>query len=125
MEGTFKGLRFLVDTGATRSLVWSEAVADYGEDLYVHEDDCYGAVTGTDGTIINTIIVHARMVLGGKETDVRMHCIQESSMYEQMTKAHGFSVAGIIGMDVIAAQHWIIDVANQCIRCNEVNSNVA
>lgn len=124
-EGTFKGLRFLLDTGSSNSVVWAEAVEDYGEDMYVYEEECYGSLSGCDGNSVNTIIVHAKMVLAGEVSDVRLNYVQGSPMYEIMLNAHGFPIAGILGMDVIVARHWIIDIANHCIRCYEKNSNVA
>lgn len=122
-EGVFKGLCFLVDTGCTESVMFSFVAKHFENDL--RTDGEYSTMCGMEGRPVETLKVFGDISFGGSLTTVHFHLLNDSTVSKRVEEDFGFQMHGILGMDFMLANNWIVDIVNRRIIIDEQVEQVA
>ena len=68
---------------------------------------------GLEGKPMPTQIVSGDFLLGGTLTTIQFHVLNDSSSSKKVEEDLGFQLHGILGIDFMLANNWMIDIANQ------------
>lgn len=110
-EGVYNGMCFLVDTGCSESVMYSFVARHFQDEL--RTEDKEGTVFGLEGKPMPTQIVSGDFLLGGTLTTIQFHVLNDSSSSKKVEEDLGFQLHGILGIDFMLANNWMIDIANQ------------
>lgn len=100
-------LNFLVDTGASHNTIFSfvyEGLPDYFTELETERN-----IFSIDGNIMNSQEVKAIITFGEKPSETVFSVIEAEEAVNHMEEANGFQLHGILGVDFLTKNKWIID----------------
>lgn len=120
-EGEFAGMHFLVDTGATNSVIFLyKSSVPFVKKMKV-VPDVSGSVRGLNGVDMKSDYVVAELNFGNGEEFCVFNCVSNkyTDAAEKMEKENGFPMHGIIGVDIMKEYGWVIDPVEQCVYINK------
>lgn len=100
-------LNFLVDTGASHNVIFSfvyQGLQDFFTELETERN-----TFGIDGNMIKSQEVKAIITFGEKSSDTIFSVIEADEAVSQLEEANGFQLHGILGVDFLTKNKWIID----------------
>ena len=111
MEGDFKGIVMLIDTGSNDNLMFGYAYHQLEEYMKPIESKC--KLYGIDGT--PTVSTCARGILSfcGMKYGMTFVIRENNDVIVMLSQELGFPIAGIIGTKFMAEHGWMIDFQNQ------------
>lgn len=100
-------LNFLVDTGASHNVIFSfvyEGLLDFFTKLGTE-----GTTFGIEGNMIKTQEVKAVITFGEKSYETVFSVIEADEAVNHLEESNGFQLHGILGVDFLTKNKWIID----------------
>lgn len=100
-------LNFLVDTGASHNVIFSfvyEGLPDFFTELETERN-----TFGIEGNMVKSQEVKAIITFGEKPSETTFAVIEADEAVNHMEEANGFQLHGILGVDFLTRNKWIID----------------
>lgn len=100
-------LNFLVDTGSSHNVIFSfvyEGLQDYFTEL-----DTERNIFGIEGNMVKSQEVKAIITFGEKPSETIFSVVEADEAVNHMEEANGFQLHGILGVDFLTKNKWIID----------------
>lgn len=100
-------LNFLVDTGASHNAIFSFVYVGLPD--YFTELDTERNIFGIEGNMVKSQEVKAIITFGEKPSETVFSVIEADEAVNHMEEANGFQLHGILGVDFLTRNKWIID----------------
>lgn len=108
-------LNFLVDTGASHNVIFSFVYE--GLPNFFTELDTERETFGIDGNIFTNKEVKAMITFGDKTSDTIFSIVNADDAVQHLQEQNGFQLHGILGVNFLTQNKWILDFNNLCIQC--------
>lgn len=103
-------LNFLVDTGASHNVIFSfvyEGLPDFFKELETER-----TTFGIEGKMVTHKEVKTTITFGDKPSDTIFSIVQADEAIQHLQDQNGFQLHGILGIDFLTKNKWIIDFNN-------------
>lgn len=110
IEGTLKGMCFLIDSGSTECITFKSCVEQYN-DRFIEKAD-KGTIWGVGGVTYKTRYVDADTVFCGKENRIPFQVIDDAPS-DRLYEETGIRMHGILGTNFMKANNMMIDFVNE------------
>lgn len=100
-------LNFLVDTGASHNVIFSFVYDGLPE--FFKKLDSKRDTFGIEGYMVKSQEVKATITFGEKQSDTIFSVIEADEAVKHLEEANGFQLHGILGVDFLTRNKWIID----------------
>lgn len=100
-------LNFLVDTGASHNVIFSfvyEGLPDFFTELETERN-----TFGIDGNMVMCQEVKADITFGEKPSETIFSIVDADEAVRHLQEQNGFQLHGILGVDFLTKNKWIID----------------
>lgn len=100
-------LNFLVDTGASHNVIFSfvyEGLSDFFTLLETERN-----TFGIDGNMMKSQEVKAVVTFGELQTETIFSIVEANEAVNHLEESNGFQLHGILGVDFLTKNKWIID----------------
>lgn len=100
-------LNFLVDTGASHNVIFSfvyEGLSDFFTLLETERN-----TFGIDGNMMKSQEVKAVVTFGELQTETIFSVVEANEAVNHLEESNGFQLHGILGVDFLTKNKWIID----------------
>lgn len=110
-EGVFKGLCFLLDTGSDENILFKSECKCVKKDLTITNK--HSSLMGIEGKENIVSIVRANISFCGIEHHTSFLLVDAPDTVNSMVDKIGLTMAGIIGINFMLANRWVIDLVAQ------------
>lgn len=100
-------LNFLVDTGSSHNVIFS-FVYEGLQNLFT-ELETERNIFGIEGNIVSNKEVKAMITFRDKTSDTIFSVVQADEAVQHLQEQNGFQLHGILGIDFLTRNKWIID----------------
>ncbi len=111
-EGDFEGVVFMLDTGSDSNVLFGYA-HDQLSDLLTELDESGNVLLGIEGDLQRVSAVSGTLRFLGRDYGMKFLVSSDDYSGQQVSRAMGFPMAGIIGTKFMAAHGWVLDLRRQ------------
>lgn len=104
-------LCFLIDTGATRNILFKFVYEHFKNFFNATRETCL--VMGIDGEMKETMQIEAKLSFGSQKSSVLFSLIDSNKAVAQIQSETGIQLHGILGVPFLTENKWILDFNNQ------------
>lgn len=116
-SGRLKNLCFLIDTGATHNVLFAY-VYEHFKDEFMLLDNKQN-IMGIEGHNTETSVIKATFNFEGIDYTSTFSVFDATDTIVQVQKETEVQIHGILGVQFMLENNWIIDFEKQLIICNE------
>ena len=107
-------LCFLIDTGATHNVIFDYVYEHFKEEF--KRLDGNQSIMGIEGNYQETPIIEATFNFEGVDYTSSFSVLEASDAMQQVQKETGIQIHGILGVQFLLENKWILDFKNKIIK---------
>ena len=107
-------LCFLLDTGATHNVIFNYVYEHFKEEFKRLDKNQF--IMGIEGNYQETPIVEATFNFEGVDYTSSFSVLEASDAMQQVQKETGIQIHGILGVQFLLENKWILDFKNKIIK---------
>ena len=116
-SGKLKNLCFLIDTGATHNVLFAYVYEHFKNEFKVLEDK--QNIMGIDGEYKETPVIEATFNFEGTDYTSSFSVLNATDAIAQVQEETGVQIHGVLGIEFLIENKWIIDFKKLIVLCNE------
>lgn len=116
-SGKLKNICFLIDTGSTQNFLFDFVYEHFKEEFKLLEDS--SGVMGIEGHYKECPVIEATFNFEGKDYTSVFAVLDASDAVKQVQKESGIQIHGVLGIQFLIENKWIIDFENLAIKTND------
>ena len=116
-SGKLKNLCFLIDTGATHNVLFAYVYEHFKNEFKVLEDK--QNIMGIDGEYKETPVIEATFNFEGTDYTSSFSVLNATDAIAQVQEETGVQIHGVLGIEFLIKNKWIIDFETYNIKCND------
>lgn len=116
-SGKLKNICFLIDTGATHNCLFDFVYEHFKEEFKLLEDS--SGVMGIEGHYKECPTIKATFNFEEKDYTSVFVVLDASDAVKQVQKESGIQIHGVLGIQFLIENKWIIDFENLAVKTND------
>ena len=116
-SGKLKNLCFLIDTGATHNILFAYVYEHFKNEFKVLKSK--QNIMGIDGEYKETPVIEATFNFEGVDYTSTFSVLNATDAIAQVQEETGVQIHGVLGIEFLIKNKWIIDFETYNIKCND------
>lgn len=116
-SGKLKNLCFLIDTGATHNSLFDFVYEHFKDKFKLLDSIC--RTMGIEGHYKETPVIEATFNFGGVDYTSTFSVLDATDAIAQVQEETGVQIHGVLGVEFLMENKWIIDFETYIIKCND------
>ena len=116
-SGKLKNLCFLIDTGATHNVLFSYVYEHFKDEFKTLSEK--QNIMGIEGHYKETPIIEATFNFEGRDYTSTFSVLDASEAIKQVQDETGIQIHGVLGVQFLIENKWIIDFETYNVKCND------
>ena len=116
-SGKLKNLCFLIDTGATHNSLFNFVYEHFKDEFKLLDTTC--RIMGIEGHYKETPIIEATLNFEGVDYTSTFSVLNAIDAIAQVQEETGVQIHGVLGIEFLIENKWIIDFKKLIVLCNE------
>ncbi len=115
-SGKLKNLCFLIDTGSTHNSLFDFVYNHFKDEFKLLEETC--RTMGIEGQYKEAPIIEATFNFEGKDYGSTFSVLDASEAIRQVQDETGMQIHGVLGVQFLMENKWIIDFNSNVVKSN-------
>ena len=116
-SGKLKNICFLIDTGSTHNVLFDFVYNHFKDEFKLLDSTC--RTMGIEGHYIETPVIEATFNFEGINYTSTFSVLDATNAIAQVQKETGVQIHGVLGVEFLIENKWIIDFETYNIKCND------
>ena len=116
-SGKLKNLCFLIDTGSTHNTLFNFVYEHFKDEFKLLDSTC--RTMGIEGHYIETPVIEATFNFEGINYTSTFSVLDATNAIAQVQKETGVQIHGVLGVEFLIENKWIIDFETYNVKCND------
>ena len=116
-SGKLKNVCFLIDTGSTHNTLFNFVYEHFKDEFKLLDSTC--RTMGIEGHYIETPVIEATFNFEGINYTSTFSVLDATNAIAQVQKETGVQIHGVLGVEFLIENKWIIDFETYNVKCND------
>lgn len=116
-SGKLKNICFLIDTGSTHNTLFDFVYAHFKDEFKLLDSTC--RTMGIEGHYKETPVIEATFKIEGVDYTSTFSVLNATDAIAQVQEETGVQIHGVLGIEFLIKNKWIIDFETYNIKCND------